>query len=159
MNNMLDNDMHCTDLHFELGRGEVESLVLPCEPFAPALVRSILDVLLPRAGLSSYDSYDVKTAVGEAISNAIRHGCNFESNKFITFKASFHKDRLIFEIGDQGPGFQEKYTCSRLLQKFTEGGMGIELMKKLMDNLEYDFESGTRVRLTKFIQSFKTASS
>ena len=131
----------------------VEVLVIKCEPSAPASVRRRLDLLFTQLSMPPMEAYEVKVAVGEAIGNAVRHGCKMDSGKFITVRIEQDADDLIFEISDDGPGIcLHENSCQD--PDFTSGGgMGLALMRSLMDGVEFDFSKGTTVRLTKHLNS------
>jgi len=131
----------------------VEVLVIKCEPSAPASVRRRLDLLFTQLSMPSMEAYEVKVAVGEAIGNAVRHGCKMDSGKFITVRIEQDADDLIFEISDDGPGFCLDEELCKDLDFTAGGGMGLALMHSLMDGVEFDFSEGTTVRLTKHLHS------
>ena len=125
-------------------REGIEVLVLRCEPDAPAIIRRRLDVLFNHLAVPPLEAYGIKVAVGEALGNAIRHGCKLDADKFVTVRIEEKPDMLVFEISDEGPGFHpDEVSCDDC------GGMGLTLMRHLMDNVEFDFRGGTTVRLTK----------
>lgn len=97
---------------------------------------------------------DIKLAVGEAISNAIRHGCRENSDERVTIRVLATTDKLVVEMTDAGPGFipdaAPELSDEPLLP---EGGMGIRCMRHCMDEVSFQFLEGTTVRLVKFIKS------
>lgn len=129
-------------------RDGVETLTLNCGRGAPAAVRARLDSLADRLGLSHMEAYELKVAVGEAVSNAVRHGCGFDSSKRITVRFRLKPEALVVEVSDDGAGF-----CPGISPDPSEppdtGGMGVALMRRLVDKVEFEFSSGTTVRLTK----------
>jgi serine/threonine-protein kinase RsbW len=99
---------------------------------------------LEAAGLGSNDSYEVKTALMEALTNAVKCQPDEESPAGqVWFK--LEGQRLRIRVTDRGPGFDWN-TCpdptdpERLLH---EGGRGVYLISRLMDRAEYNRESRT----------------
>lgn len=90
---------------------------------------------------------DIEVAVGEALANAVEHGCRERGS----FEVFVDRDAHVLgvEIKDSGRGFdyQRAYSCS-LPPAESSRGFGTFIMRELMDGIEYS-ERGTRLRLTK----------
>jgi serine/threonine-protein kinase RsbW len=93
----------------------------------------------------------VNLAVGEAASNAVRHGCREDERKKVRVQSATDGHILVVEICDPGPGFDPDQIPSPQLGELREGGMGIYFMRLTMDEVTYSFEEGTRVRLVKHL--------
>jgi serine/threonine-protein kinase RsbW len=94
----------------------------------------------------------IQIAVGEAASNAFRHGCGGNEMLKVRVTASTDGETLVVEIADPGPGFDpDAVPCSEP-GELHEGGMGIRFMRLTMDEVSYRFEGGTTVRLVKRLQ-------
>lgn len=101
---------------------------------------------------------DVKTAVSEAITNAIIHG--YESSQGTIRIKGWIDDRVLkVEIEDWGSGIenieqarQPLYTSKPELER---SGMGFTVMETFMDSLEVQSErgKGTKVIMTKEFRS------
>lgn len=102
--------------------------------------------ILEDAELSSGEIYDVKTALTEALTNAVK--CQPEKGRSagqIWFK--LEGQHLFMHVTDRGPGFDwnecpDPTDPERLLH---EGGRGVYLINQLMDRVEYDRESRTLI--------------
>ncbi len=94
----------------------------------------------------------VNLAVGEAASNAVRHGCREDGNLKVRVRSSTDGHTLVVEINDPGPGFDPEQVRSPELGELREGGMGIYFMRLTMDDVTYSFDEGTTVRLVKRLQ-------
>jgi len=93
---------------------------------------------------------NVRVALAEALSNAILRG-NGASGKHVRIRATVSDDALVFDIVDEGPGFDIDYvrydpTSPENLHR--EDGRGLFLMKRLMDRVELFRANGNVVRLT-----------
>jgi serine/threonine-protein kinase RsbW len=93
----------------------------------------------------------VNLAVGEAASNAVRHGCREDDAKKVRVQSATDGYTLVVEIADPGPGFDPDRIPSPELGELREGGMGIYFMRLTMDEVAYSFEGGTKVRLVKHL--------
>lgn len=84
---------------------------------------------------------DIKTAVSEAVTNAIVHGYDDAQDvQMITIKASLFDDHINIEISDTGKGIRD---ISMAMQPFNttkpseeRAGMGFTVMQSFMDRVE-----------------------
>jgi len=88
---------------------------------------------------------DVKTAVSEAVTNAIIHGYDSEE-EIITIEAIINENELTVIINDSGKGIenleiamQPLYTSRPDLER---SGMGFTVMETFMDGLEVKSDKG-----------------
>lgn len=100
---------------------------------------------------------DVKTAVSEAVTNAIVHGYSDES-KQVEVICDQNGGRLVVSIIDHGVGIADVesarkpfYTSKPELER---SGMGFAFMEAFMDevSVESQLGMGTRVTMTKYIK-------
>ena len=96
-------------------------------------------------------SLNVRVALAEAISNAILRGNGDAAHKHVRIKAVVHDDAVVFDVVDEGPGFdldadRPDPTSPHNLEN--EDGRGLFLMRQLMDNVERFQKGGNVVRLT-----------
>lgn len=99
---------------------------------------------------------DIKTAVSEAVTNAIIHGYQGECEK-ISLKAMLKGHELILEISDHGVGIED--LTKAMEPMFTSkpeqerSGMGFSFMGAFMDELkvESEYGKGTTVHMRKSI--------
>jgi anti-sigma regulatory factor (Ser/Thr protein kinase) len=97
-------------------------------------------------GLDEDACYDVKVAMSEAVTNAIRHGSS-SSNDQIRIVVTEKGGSLIFEVLDTGR-FRP-----RLIRhgELSESGRGLEFMRRLMDEVDVlPGETGTLLRFAKY---------
>lgn len=101
---------------------------------------------------------DIKTAVSEAVTNAIIHG--YEKRKgIVKIKCQINNEELIIEISDNGQGIenvelakQPLYTTKPNLER---SGMGFTIMESFMDEVEIEsiVGMGTKVTMKKKIKN------
>ena len=96
---------------------------------------------------------DLRLAVSEATTNAIRSHANLVSEERITIRCGLTDDRIEVEVQDRGPGFNpEKLEPAGPLDQpgrlSYEGGFGIPLMRGLADEIKINSaDEGTTVQL------------
>jgi len=94
----------------------------------------------------------VRLAVGEAASNAVRHGCRGDEQMKVRVESATDGQTLVVRISDPGPGFDPNEIPQPEVGELREGGMGIYFMRLTMDEVTYTFdENGTTVRLVKHL--------
>ena len=101
---------------------------------------------------------DIKTAVSEAVTNAIIHGYEEDESKFVYLRCEI-KDRTIkVVVEDRGKGIEDieqamqpMYTSKPELER---SGMGFSFMESFMDKLDVISikDEGTKVVMTKTIE-------
>jgi serine/threonine-protein kinase RsbW len=126
-------------------------LSIPTKSEYVSVARLTSSVIANNMGFDIEDIEDIKVAVGEACNNAVLH----TNDKDHTFDLSFlaETEKLIIEVKDAGKGFSlDKYEEPDL-EHPKEHGLGIFIMKSLMDDLEIDSEIGvgTSIRMTKYL--------
>jgi len=104
---------------------------------------------LSSSPLSLEEAADMELAVGEACANALRHGSPKGELDEIRVKCTSSERALVVEVSDNGCGFDPDSVAPPVLEDFGESGMGIFLMRTLADSVEFNFGSGTTVRLVK----------
>jgi len=94
---------------------------------------------------------DLKLAVTEACTNSVRHAYGDTSGS-VDIVYELHDDRLVVEVSDDGSGFDP----ARLEDsgELTEGGLGIAIIRALVDEFEVSERSdgrGSSLRFVKFL--------
>ncbi len=144
---MGNQTIHNDENHIETR--DIISLNLPNAPEYVSIARLTLSGIANRMGFNIEDIEDLKVAVAEACTNAIKHGCGKDSNYSIEF--SILKDKLRIEIVDGGEGFDYEKVKEPDLTKPREGGLGLFIIKTLMD--EVHIYNNTRSCGTRIIMS------
>jgi serine/threonine-protein kinase RsbW len=128
------------------------SLHLRSQPEHLRRVRAVLGGLAQRLALSEEEVEQVRTAVGEACTNAIVHGSPHGPRNHVAVSFHLTQDAFVIDVADEGPGFNPGEIPPPCVEEMPEHGYGIFLMRQLMDRLEYYRDpGGTLVRLTKFL--------
>lgn len=91
-------------------------------------------------------------AVTEAVNNAIIHGNKLDKNKKVHIRFAFEGKKIIVTIKDEGQGFDPESLTDPLAPEnlLKESGRGIFILKSLMDEVEFSFNSsGTILKMVK----------
>lgn len=125
-------------------------------PSNESFARVVVAAFLTRLNPTMEEVADIKTAISEAVTNAIIHGYQNEVHK-IEIAAEVEKDTLTVSVEDFGVGIEnvEKameplYTTRRDLER---SGMGFVFMEAFMDTIKVESKPGvgTKVTMTKKI--------
>ena len=112
-----------------------------------------------KAGITSATIDSIILAVDEACTNIIKHAYKLSPQGEIIIKTDFDKDKFTITIIDYGKSFEPDKVPNPDLQKYYRehrvGGLGMYLMKSLMDDVEYTTIPGkyNKVLLSKNIRS------
>lgn len=103
------------------------------------LARVVVAAYMTRLNPTVDETEDVKTAVSEAVTNAIIHGYQ-ESGETLILRVSSVGDELQVEVEDHGVGIPDVEQARQpLYTTSTEGersGMGFTFMETFMDQVE-----------------------
>lgn len=100
---------------------------------------------------------DIKTAVSEAVTNAIIHGYDEDESKFVYLRCKIEEDIIKIVVEDRGKGIEDiqmamqpLYTSKPELER---SGMGFTVMESFMDGVEVSSikHDGTKIVMTKKI--------
>jgi anti-sigma regulatory factor (Ser/Thr protein kinase) len=105
-------------------------------------IRTFVGDQAREAGFNAKDIYSIQLATDEAASNIIEHAYEGEPNGKFDVSCEFRINRLIITLLDHGKTFdpsqvEEPDLKADLLDRKI-GGLGIYLMRKLMDEVHYE---------------------
>ena len=124
------------------------------------LARVVIAAFLTRLDPTLEEINDVKTAVSEAVTNAIIHGYEGKGGK-VVMKASLDETRLDVDIIDHGSGIEDVEKAMQPLYttrpQEERSGMGFTFMEAFMDKLEVTstLGEGTVVHMWKVLEKKK----
>ncbi|UXX80467.1 ATP-binding protein [Reichenbachiella carrageenanivorans] len=113
-------------------------------------IRHFVAEVLTDIGLSEIDAHKVILAVDEVCANLIIHSnkCN-PSECLEVFIEDHGLDGVLFEIIDYGVGFNynnyKEPNLEEIIRKRKKGGLGIMLVKNIMDTVEFKNEENKNI--------------
>ena len=134
------------------------TLQVPSSTENLALIREFVTTVGQQAGMSETEIGKIELAVDEACANVIEHAYGHDASKEVTVRANVDDDSITFEIVDTGKGFDPgaiaQEDLEKLIQQRKDGGLGMRLIKKLMDEVQYEIVPGLKneLRMTKRIK-------
>jgi serine/threonine-protein kinase RsbW len=125
---------------------------------ALAGVREFVDELAISFGFGEKEVSEITLAVDEACTNVIKHA--YKGNPNTEFEVRILASGVEFQVvvRDWGAGFKpEEVPVPNIKDKFKKhkaGGLGIFLMRKLMDTVEYQGrDASNEVRLVRYLRN------
>lgn len=104
-------------------------------------IRAFIKTYANQSGFNEEDSNKIVLAADEACTNIIKHSYKFNSEGLIKIHISFTKNKFTVSITDYGLHFDSKKIPEPNLKEYYKekrvGGLGMFLMKKLMDEINY----------------------
>lgn len=132
---------------------ESVELKVPCKPEYVRTVRTLVAELADSVPLPPQAVEEVKIAASEAVANIVRHAYEGAAETApVLIRCTRSHGRLTIEIIDRGIGFKVPPPGEVPAPDISkEGGLGIMLMRNLMDSVDYWSQPnlGTRIRMTK----------
>lgn len=135
-------------------------IVAPTEREAVDTANAIGERFVLTSPLDELTAQSVVFALREATSNAERHGNKHQPGKLIHLSLYRDNEELVITVEDEGPGFdfvaelrrsEEGDAIHSARERYMKGGiggLGIRLMLKCMDRIEYQ-KDGSRLVLVK----------
>jgi len=125
------------------------------------VVRSFVTDLARKAACTPNCCDQIALAVDEACTNVIKHAHHQDAHKMIDLSIHFNYKEFKIVIIDKGAGFNPDAMPVPNLNKYVhaakKGGLGLHLMKSLMDEIHYVQNPGKKNQLTmiKYIHPVK----
>lgn len=124
-------------------------LNLSCSTAALAELRSFLQQQLAVFKLSEVDRHQVTLAVEEVCANLIIHSHACNPKEEIHLEVKQLNEKIIVEITDKGDAFNlleyEVPNLSQVIEEKRKGGIGIYLVKKIMDEIQFESKNGKNI--------------
>ncbi len=130
-------------------QGEVVELEIPSAPEYVSIVRHAVEGIARRMKFNTSQIEDIKLAVGEACTNAVRHGNRQVESSQVEVRCIIEPDGLMVEIRNsitesKHPKVPRKPDLTK------EGGYGLYMIRQLVDDVDilWDCETAT-IRMLK----------
>ncbi|MFZ1731504.1 MAG: ATP-binding protein [Bacteroidota bacterium] len=140
----------------------IQTLQIQSKTELLADMRTFVSDAARQFGFGEGDVGKIELAIDEACTNIIKHAYRYNPDGIIEIRLSVQQGsektrKFIVEILDSGVSFDSsKYTApdmTEYFKKLRHGGLGIVLMKKLMDEVEYGPSVSDRntIRMIKYL--------
>lgn len=128
-------------------------LSIPSDPKYLCAVRVFVGEVCRRHGYADMQTSQVVLAVDEALANVIKHGYLGRADGRISLRLDPVTDAskgpgLAFTIDDWGRQVDPTTIRSRDLADIRPGGLGVHIIRQVMDSAEYQTPAGQGMRLT-----------
>lgn len=104
-------------------------------------VRSFVAESAKAHGFQEKEIDEIRLAVDEAFTNIIKHAYNFDKEKNVSLKTGSENEIFWVSISDEGktydPSSYKEPNIAERIKEGKRGGVGVYLIKKLMDKVEY----------------------
>ena len=111
-----------------------------------SLIRDFVATIGQQARMDEQEISNLELAVDEACANVIEHAYGHDISQEVIVRAVFDDDSVRISVIDTGKGFDPtKVTPASIDSLVTErksGGLGIRLIKALMDDVRYEIMPG-----------------
>ena len=108
-------------------------------------IRDFVGGIAESSGFSDKDIYNIQLAADEAASNIIEHAYEGVSDGLLEVSCGFKNDAITIILVDHGEPFDpSNVPMPNLKADLSErkiGGLGLYLMRKLMDDVKYDVDA------------------
>ena len=134
---------------------EVVTMSFPASSEYVRVSRKALEVFLQTKGLSEADILMIVLGLNEAVANVIEHTYKYDRSRYLVvtweWEESESERRIHIMLRDFGPKVDESKLVSRPLDELRESGLGLYLMRKAFDRVEFDkrVENGNLLHLEK----------
>ena len=116
-----------------------------------AMIRDFVGSIGQRAGMSPGDLVKLELAVDEACANVIEHAYGSDDTHEVRVKATLDPECVQIEIMDTGRGFDpskiEEVNLKELAKGRKTGGLGLHLIRSVMDEVHYQIVPGQKNEL------------
>ena len=130
----------------EILQGEGIKIIVPSSLKNLSLIRALVKTYLIAESVSEKDILRLLTVIDELATNAVEHGYNYHNGDISIFLIK--EDNFIkITVEDFGAGF------NKLKESKSEGGMGLNIVRGLVDNLEIKPKKiGTKFEILKEVE-------
>ncbi|HZL55560.1 MAG TPA: ATP-binding protein [Bryobacteraceae bacterium] len=137
------------------------SLQVPSNTENLAMIRDFVNGIGTRAGLGAADVARMELAVDEACANVIEHAYGPEVTKEVSVRATIDDEMVQIDVVDTGKGFDPSTISDKNLEQLVaerrSGGLGMRLIKTVMDEVHYEVIPGEKNEL-RMIKRLKKSS-
>lgn len=121
-------------------------------------IREFVHHLALEGGFTLDEASQIELAVDEACTNVIKHAYKRDGRHMVELTAFLDDEKIEVIISDRGNGFNiekvRKPDIREYASKSKKGGLGIHLMRSLMDEVTFSLQPGKKnqVSLIKYLR-------
>ncbi len=116
-----------------------------------SMIRDFVAKIGAMAGLDEREVMKLELAVDEACANVIEHAYGMDNSQEVLIRAILDPDKIQIEIVDTGssfdPGGVRQMNLEELVAQRKNGGLGLRLIKSIMDDVHYQIVPGEKNEL------------
>jgi serine/threonine-protein kinase RsbW len=122
------------------------------------MIRVFVLKIAAKVGFNEETQEQIALSVDEACTNVIKHAHHHNARRLMDIKIETDANKIKITITDKGKGFDitklQDPDIEKYIKESKHGGLGIYLIKTLMDEVNYEFNPGVKnqVQLTKYLQ-------
>lgn len=136
------------------GNKQIQTLSVEASTEHLAKVRDFVAAHAESIGLSQKEISEIRLAVDEAYTNIIKHAYKNEPSSLVDIEIGSNANQLWISLMDRGKSFDPStYSEPDLMRRIKEkkrGGMGVYLIRKVMDQVQYNRKGQTNeIRMVK----------
>ncbi len=127
------------------------SIKVKCDKYNLKEIRKFVSDTLRQISVSEDNTNMIVLAVDEICSNLIIHSneCNEQQFIELTIQVKHEPEGIVFEIIDNGHAFNystyEEPSLAEIIKQKRQGGMGMMLVRRIMDSIEFRSEKSHNV--------------
>jgi len=122
------------------------------------MIRVFVLKIAAKVGFNEETQEQIALSVDEACTNVIKHAHHHNARRLMDIKIETDANKIKITITDKGKGFDitklQDPDIEKYIKESKHGGLGIYLIKTLMDEVNYEFNPGVKnqVQLTKYLE-------
>ncbi len=126
-----------------------QKITIGCSKNELIKVRQFTSDMLEEHHVPDLQAHKLVLAVDEVCANLIIHANDCNPDNQIEFKVDFKPKQIIFTFKDKGVGFDineyESPSMDELVSARRQGGIGLILVKRIMDKIEFSTEKNHNI--------------
>ncbi len=126
-----------------------KKITIGCSKDELVKIRQFTSDMLEVHNVPDLQAHKLVLAVDEVCANLIIHANDCDPNNHIEFSVDFKPKQIIFTFKDRGVGFDineyESPTMEELVTSRRQGGLGLMLVKRIMDKIEFSTEKNHNI--------------
>lgn len=127
------------------------TLQVPSSTENLALIRDFVTSVGTQAGLSEAQVAQLELAVDEACANVMEHAYGRDITKEVSVRALVDDNVIEIDVIDNGQSFDpaavQQMELDQLISNRKSGGLGMRLIKRMMDEVHYEMIPGKKNEL------------